>query len=796
MSDTSSSRPVWLIAFLVLIALLAVGVQLGAPIALEYLLRASARVYGIESFDVRVRAIDWRQLELVELRVGARDDLQVASLALGYSLAGLRQGRLDSLVVSGLRAHAVWGEQGLDPGFLDGLLPEAPDPVVEPPGDAGDEAGDSGGGIPALPVARLALESAHLDLETPIGSLAVDLTLQLEDRELRGSGRLQSGDGGIELVLDLEPAPPGAGEPALRLAPYDVMGSLDLLIRDLELGETTAGLGLEGRLEFSTAGDRAELRAPRGLRIRGPLPLRIPPSSRSMPLLSLKALPGGDLSATGRVGFLAARPLELASRAEGRVDFALSGSSERLSGEAKLQLFAEELESGGLRLPRLELRSPLGLRFHAGQLDLDAEIAPTSLSGTWEGSGGAAVWFEGQTPRILFSAARDPLSQGLRGEWSCEGGVILLTDATAPEREVELAGLGLEGDWSLGEAGPSVRADFALESIQLGGEVPLVTPLSIAGELAYRDARAEVRAEMEGSDRALLVVGPGDLFPFLADLLIGGSGSVAASASLRWSGSDLHSELDLSLKELGFEAEGIRVEGIDGRLQYRHPPTGGEVEQQRIRFTRVVTGFEATDGVLAFTPTPDGAVRVDELSWRMFGGEVRGSGLLGSPHQEPQVAFRMEQIDLAALLEFLDLEGLRGEGRLGGVVPLVVEEGRARVRGGRLSSGEEGGRIHYAPPVLPALLQGAGPQVDLVVEVLKNFRFEQLSVGIDGAVEGDISFGFRFQGANPEVEKGRPVDLSLNLSVPVSSILKSLWAPLRVLDEIEQRVRDEMQIGL
>jgi hypothetical protein len=130
------------------------------------------------------------------------------------------------------------------------------------------------------------------------------------------------------------------------------------------------------------------------------------------------------------------------------------------------------------------------------------------------------------------------------------------------------------------------------------------------------------------------------------------------------------------------------------------------------------------------------------------------------------------------------------------VVPLVVEEGRARVRGGRLSSGEEGGRIHYAPPVLPALLQGAGPQVDLVVEVLKNFRFEQLSVGIDGAVEGDISFGFRFQGANPEVEKGRPVDLSLNLSVPVSSILKSLWAPLRVLDEIEQRVRDEMQIGL
>ncbi len=204
-----------------LVLALAAGVVFSRRGALaEWLLLDRIAARGVAPAALRVTRVDAHGIAIADLALGAPDapDLAIAEITARWSLAGLRERRLDALRVAGVELRGTQRDGQLSLGALDALL-------------AGDA---SAGAAPALPASEIAVEAARIRVSTPQGVATGAL-----------GGSVQSAadgaiDGEFKLALD------GGGLGARGA--LGVSGSLDAPAFHALL-EAEPGLPIAGRVE-------------------------------------------------------------------------------------------------------------------------------------------------------------------------------------------------------------------------------------------------------------------------------------------------------------------------------------------------------------------------------------------------------------------------------------------------------------------------------------------------------------------------------------------------------------------
>jgi len=68
-------------------------------------------------------------------------------------------------------------------------------------------------------------------------------------------------------------------------------------------------------------------------------------------------------------------------------------------------------------------------------------------------------------------------------------------------------------------------------------------------------------------------------------------------------------------------------------------------------------------------------------------------------------------------------------------------------------------------------LAGGGAQVDLVLEVLKDFHYTKLAITLDRLEDGRDVVRLSTEGHNPAVQNGRHVNLNVNLETNLDKLL-------------------------
>jgi hypothetical protein len=210
-------------------ALVALALALTAGVAFlrrvslaEWLLLDWIAARGVSPAALRVTRVDARGIAIADLALGAPDapDLAIAEITASWSLAGLRERRLDSLRVSGVELRGTQREGQLSLGALDALL-------------AGDASADA---APALPASEIAIDAARIRISTPQGvatgtlggsvqsaadgAIDGEFKLALDGGGLRARGALEvSGSLGapaFHALLEAEPGLPIAGRVEVR----------------------------------------------------------------------------------------------------------------------------------------------------------------------------------------------------------------------------------------------------------------------------------------------------------------------------------------------------------------------------------------------------------------------------------------------------------------------------------------------------------------------------------------------------------------------------------------------------
>ena len=75
---------------------------------------------------------------------------------------------------------------------------------------------------------------------------------------------------------------------------------------------------------------------------------------------------------------------------------------------------------------------------------------------------------------------------------------------------------------------------------------------------------------------------------------------------------------------------------------------------------------------------------------------------------------------------------------------------------------------------------------------LQNFHFSVLSAGVSYSKEGQLLLALKLEGNNPDFEKGRAVNFSINLEENLPAMITSLQLSGQVSELVKKRVQQRL----
>lgn len=159
-----------------------------------------------------------------------------------------------------------------------------------------------------------------------------------------------------------------------------------------------------------------------------------------------------------------------------------------------------------------------------------------------------------------------------------------------------------------------------------------------------------------------------------------------------------------------------------------------------------------------------------------FSGGVRMEGSAIMQAKKSTIVahkFTVENTELSPLLKAILKDDISVTGALSGVIPLHWSGEKAPQIVGAHLKNIGAGKLIYDPLSAEGSAFTANPQSSLLLEALKGFDYDSLTLDADSDAEGNLKAKLRIQGANPDFYQGKAVDFNLNLDGNVLAILNS-----------------------
>jgi len=325
---------------------------------------------------------------------------------------------------------------------------------------------------------------------------------------------------------------------------------------------------------------------------------------------------------------------------------------------------------------------------------------------------------------------------------------------------------------------------------------------SLDGTTADRAARIEVRGRhAPGTGRGDLEarlgplafapggLQPGALAPALATLKAA-TGRAEASARLSWHPGVLTGTADLALNDISFEAPEAIVEGLSGTLRLKSLFPLASAPGQSLTVRQINPGVRLNDIAITYgiAATPRPRLEVAKAGFSIAGGKVRTRDVVLDPAAPRQIIpLEIDGLDLAEAFNLLNVDGLSGDGRLSGTIPVVADATGIEIRGGRLDAAGPG-RLRFESEAATRVLSGAGDSADLMLRALRDFRYDELSLTLDAERAGTARLGLMLLGNNPRVLDGYPFRFNINLETNPIRLMGALREAYRLSNRALRRL--------
>jgi hypothetical protein len=589
----------------------------------------------------------------------------------------------------------------------------------------------------ALPAAGIAIEDAQLELATARGPLRASLELravEIAPGQLEAKAEIQVDHAlaGLEARLSAMGSPSSlTGKLAVEASAAGTFGS-DTSASAVSLGAKAAFSFEEGGIAIQQEGC-AEIQI-EGLSVKSVLTLSKPLDLclRSRSESSIRISKEGAIEADLEVA-----PARFAA------DLQIGGEPQRVSGE----------------LPTLRMRA--SKRDDEFDVSLEAEAGQLEFAKQAVGVRGIAL------EASLLRPAAFPKGQ------------LRIAEIFDTRPAARFQNLTLNARFEPRDDG----IDFAIELANPNRE--LVIEASGAHEFADATGRADLHLPAIEFNPGELQ--PSTLFPILSDLLAEASGSIEMKGSVAWNADGIRGTIETAVNDLGATSAVATLDRLNAIVELDE--TGATLLDPILSVGRLDFGLELTDGLIRFAVKPGGIVAIKATSWKFAGGELTTTGEIDSRAKNWETSLLVKGVDLAKLIELVDLEGLSGSGTLEGELPIALVGGEIEIRDAVLRSSGEAGVIRYHPDSGTSSIAAADDQFATTLAVLRNFHYERFEVEINGSAAGTVVVQIHLAGANPDYQNGHPIEFNLSVDAQLSDLLRKEMDAYQIPEQIEERLR-------
>jgi hypothetical protein len=432
----------------------------------------------------------------------------------------------------------------------------------------------------------------------------------------------------------------------------------------------------------------------------------------------------------GRVGD---QPLTLAARSidvtMGKPGFAIDQLGVRLGGPANPTRLDVDRLQGSVD------RQGMSGRFAGAAGKIGAvPLLVTRGDGTWQLAssvltlhGGVQVADAEQAPPRFLPLVSDDIVLTLKN-----GRIVVKGALREPRSRAVITGIVIDHDLSSGR-GDALLDVRDLRFVKKGLQPEWVTPLTLG-----------VVADVEGA--------------------------ISGQGHIRWSGGTVTSDGLFHTDGLNLAAAFGPVTGIKGAIRFTDLLGLVSAPDQQVKLAEVNPGISVTDGVIHYQLLPDHKLAVLSGDWPFSGGTLTLDPTtldMGQPVAR-RLTFRLTGFDAGAFMQQLDFKNIAVTGKFDGVLPIVFDAQGGRIENGHLTVRKEGGTLAYVGDVTNADL---GKMARLAFDALKFIRYKQLTIDLNGSLDGEIISQVRFDGTKDATRATtKPKGIAGRLLAPLTNL--------------------------
>jgi hypothetical protein len=333
------------------------------------------------------------------------------------------------------------------------------------------------------------------------------------------------------------------------------------------------------------------------------------------------------------------------------------------------------------------------------------------------------------------------LLSGARGGWSVIGGdvavngAMTVSDEAEPARFYPLA----TNDFRLTLKNNRIAATGWLTDPETGTRVSLAT---IAHDL--RAGRGNAVLDVPGI-RFDENYQPEQLTRLTTGVVALVKGMVQGRGEISWGPEGSRSSGSFSTQDLDLAAAFGPMEGLSTTVNFTNL-LGLETAPGQLANIRVIrTGIDVFDGAIRYQLLPGLRVRVEGGTWPFAGGELslEDTILDFSKPTLKRLVFRVRGLDAARFIQQMEFSNITATGTFDGTIPMEFDERGGRIVGGSLVARAEGGTLSYIGELTDKQL---GIYGKLAFDALKSMRYNKLTIGLNGALDGEFVAGIELDG--------------------------------------------------
>jgi len=422
----------------------------------------------------------------------------------------------------------------------------------------------------------------------------------------------------------------------------------------------------------------------------------------------------------------------------------------------------------------------------------------------------------GRSPLISVAGRYQPSLNLTTAQGDISGGALTLNDL--------LIFSGADGgfDFELNRRVMRTSARLETVSVSQNMETPMVAPVMASGEVRFSESIASFDYELSTLVGVRLGAGAGThnvttargqsrfafdqiafvsdgvqpdlLAPVLKGVIGETVGEMTGEANFSWAPDPvgLSSSAQFELDDITFGGPTrvvTRTMGVNGQLGFSSLWPVATDGVQTINVSGVDFGaLQLEEGEIVFEMPGDQTLQIERAEFPWFGGLLgvydASASLSGGEAVAP---LRAENVDLALMLNYVDVNGLSGEGILSGVLPLVVEDGRASIENGMLQS-QGPGALRYQGEAADQA-SAAGQDAQVAFDILRDLRYSDLGVQINGPLDGRLQFQLKFEGTGEVALNAQKVRVPVLYRINLDAALLELFNQATLSQSIQLQIQ-------